>query len=293
MNEMANHEGESSASCAGPIERLLEHYRIKGEMDAWARQLGELAASDPVGAVSAVKLAALDQFHVRGLVATAELAGLLDLSERVRVLDAGSGLGGPSRYLAETFGCRVTGVDLSPSFVALSRLLAKLSPAASRVDYVVCNMSALPFAADCFDVVWTQHALMNVPDRIYAYREFRRVLAPGGRLAFYDVIAADDAPALEFPVPWAPDPSASFLLTAGQTQDALQSAGFIHAEWHDTTAVALNWFAQAAPPTATPLSLAAAMGRDFGIMANNLARNLREGRVRLVMAVWTSSKTLP
>ncbi len=118
--------------------------------------------------MSAMKVSALDQFYVRGLAATAELAGLLGLSEGVRPLDAGSRLGGQSRNLAETFGCRVAGIDLCSNFVAPSRVLGRLSSSASRVNDEVGNINATPFAGECSDVVLTQHALMKVFDRACA-----------------------------------------------------------------------------------------------------------------------------
>jgi cyclopropane fatty-acyl-phospholipid synthase-like methyltransferase len=60
-----------------------------------------------------------------GLEATDRLARFAGIESGTNILDAGSGLGGPSRYLASTYGCRVVGVDLSPSFVAVAQLLAQ------------------------------------------------------------------------------------------------------------------------------------------------------------------------
>jgi sarcosine/dimethylglycine N-methyltransferase len=111
-------------------------------------------------------------------------------------------LGGPSRYLASNYGCHVTAVDLSPSFVTVAQLLARRTGLHALVCYQTGDLLALLFADSRFDVVWTQHVVMNIPDRERVYGEFRRVLKPGGKLAFYDVLATDAKPELHFPVPW-------------------------------------------------------------------------------------------
>jgi sarcosine/dimethylglycine N-methyltransferase len=69
------------------------------------------------------QLAALDQFHTMGLAATAELGKLAGITADMSVLDVGSGVGGPARFLAATRGCQVTGVDLSEPFVDAARAI--------------------------------------------------------------------------------------------------------------------------------------------------------------------------
>jgi sarcosine/dimethylglycine N-methyltransferase len=138
-----------------------------------------------------------------GLAATEQLAQIAGIERGAAILDAGSGLGGPSRYLASTYGCRVIGADLSPSFVAVAQLLAQRTGLNALVSYQIGDLLALPFPDSCFDVVWTQHVVMNIPDRERVYREFRRMLRPGGKLAFYDLLATDASLELHFPVPWA------------------------------------------------------------------------------------------
>jgi SAM-dependent methyltransferase len=129
-------------------------------------------------------LAPVDEFHGGQRPATMRLAELAGLVGNERVLDVGSGLGGPSRFLAWRYGCRVSGVDLTAEFVQIAQMLTRRTGLEDKVDYRQGNALDLPFADRSFDVVWSQNAAMNIQDRGRLYREMRRVLKPrlaGGR----------------------------------------------------------------------------------------------------------------
>jgi ubiquinone/menaquinone biosynthesis C-methylase UbiE len=236
-------------------------------------------------------LAPLDQFHSRGLQATVELAQALNLDESTHVIDIGSGLGGPSRYLATKYGCRVSGIDLSQAYVDAARFLAERTGLADRVNYTCANALSLPFESEAFDVAWTQHVAMNIADRATLYREAFRVLRPGGRFAIFDVVAASGEP-LHYPLPWAATPETSFLVTADRMQSLLLEQTFNVVSWTDCTEAAIQWFAEVqktrASMTGKPartLGLHLVMGPGFPEMTKNLARNLREGRAALIQAI--------
>jgi sarcosine/dimethylglycine N-methyltransferase len=270
------------------LSQLIRQHYEKNEADAsLVSKVSKILDSLPDGSVDSVRLAGLDQFHVRGLAATEQLAQIAGIQRGAAILDAGSGLGGPSRYLAGTYGCRVSGVDLSPSYVAVAQLLAQRTRLDELVSYEIGDLTALPFGDSCFDVVWTQHVVMNIPERERLYLEFRRVLKSGGKLALFDVLATDANLKPHFPVPWAENGETSFLFTEGETITALQRAGFTIAAWNDVTAEALAWIGQQRPPT-QGFSLGVVLGSRGGEMLANLARNVREGRVRFVMGVCTA-----
>ena len=233
------------------------------------------------------ELAPLDQFHVRGLEATRELAAGLRLAPGATVLDVGCGLGGPARYLAAECGARVTGIDLSQPFVDVARMLARRT-GLEAVDYRQADALDLPFPAASFDHAWTQHVAMNIADRARFYGEFHRVLKPGGLLAIYDVMAGAVDPVI-FPVPWARRPEISHLLTAEAMRAALDRAGFQEVTWADQTEAGLRWFEQREAALRAPaqpgIGLQVVMGPEFPAMFANLRRNLAEGRIGLVQAI--------
>ena len=233
--------------------------------------------------IDARRLAPLDQFHMGGLAATAAFAERIGITADTRVLDAGSGLGGPARYLAETFGARIEGVDLAPDYVAVADLLTRRAGLTALVTFHEGDLTALPFDEAKFDLVWTQHVAMNIADRASLCREFRRVLKLGGRLAFYDPLAADGHPDVIYPVPWAQTAETSMLLTADETRAAIEHAGFAVDALDDVTGQAIGWAqAQGQPTQPGGANAGMIVGPRMVEMAGNFVRNLREGRVRLM-----------
>ena len=143
------------------------------------------------------------------------------------VLDVGSGIGGPARFLAATYGCQVTGVDLSEPFVDAARYLTERTGQSGQVSFQTASALELPFDDGRFDVALLQHVAMNISDRARLYREIRRVLKSGGRFATFDVVLNSGEP--HYPVPWARTPATSFLLTADATREAIEAGRLPHA----------------------------------------------------------------
>lgn len=273
----------------GESNLIRDHYQADALSEDLVSRVERMLTQFGSGPLTYEQLAGFDQFHSGGLKSTADFISMLNIQPAMKVLDAGSGLGGPSRYTAQTYRCHVTGVDLTKSFVAVAKLLAQRTGMTDQVDYRVGDLCDLTFAEQEFEVVYTQHAVMNISDRESAYREVFRVLKSGGRFGFFDVLAADNRLEPFYPVPWAEHPEHSFLLTETETRSVLTDSGFAVDRWEDVTENIVQWIENVRLPneqasTAGP-SLKLAMGERFALMAENFARNLRQGRARLVMAV--------
>ena len=270
-------------------QAISRHYSRTdfGAADLGAVILAALAAAGKdIERLTPDDLEPVDELHSRGRAATVELAGLLELEGSERILDLGCGIGGPSRYLARTFGCRVTGLDLTPEFCRVATMLAERTGLADKVDYRQGDALAIPFPAQSFDVVWSQNVAMNIAERERLYAEVRRVVRPGGRYAFSDVITGPGGPP-HFPVPWAGDASISFLVSADATRRKLEAAGWRVLLFEDVTGDALARAQARIKVSGAPLALGLhiVLGQDGPTMLKNMARNYEERRVGLIQGV--------
>jgi len=270
----------------GINEEIQTHYTRASLGDVILAAL-EKAGKD-VNRLTPEDLAPIDQFHIRGRMATLELARVAGLDAAKYVLDVGSGVGGTSRCLAKEFGCRVTGIDLTDEYCRAATMLTARTGLTDLVDFRQGDATELPFDDQTFDIVWTEHVAMNIPDKTRLYQEMHRVLKPGGTLAIYDVLAGPSGPVL-YPVPWARTSDTSFLVQPTELRKLLTEAGFTVTDWSDTTDAARAWFVALAEKIQKegfpPLGFHVLMGADFQAMAQNQGRNLQEGRIVLGQVV--------
>ncbi len=232
---------------------------------------------------TAEALAPYDQFHGRGMEATVELADLMPARADDHVLDIGSGIGGPARYVAVRFGCRVTGIDLTPEFCDVARQLTARAGLDGRVNFETGDALAMPFPAGSFDGAYSINVSMNIADKRAFYREVHRVLKPGGWLLLSE-IAKGEGGEPEYPTPWAASARTSFLATREETRAALTDAGFEIVQLRSTAERARAYAARVRamvergekPPHRGVMLIHGDGGRDA--MANS-ARALQDGRI--------------
>src|SRR5580700_2835290 len=160
---------------------VAQHYGTPGIA---ARILTALRTAHGAEAQATVDaLAPADHFHGRGVAATQELVAILQPQPGERLLDIGSGIGGPARWIAAKFGVHVTGVDLTPEFCAAAEELNRATGLADRVTIKQGSALALPVPDNAFDRAYSQNVIMNIADKRGFYREAFRALKPGGVLA--------------------------------------------------------------------------------------------------------------
>jgi SAM-dependent methyltransferase len=228
-------------------------------------------------------LAPYDHFHGRGLEATEELADLLTVASDDHILDIGCGIGGPARYIAERFGARITGIDLTAEFCDVARHLTQALGLEDRLDFKQGDALSMPFADASFDGAYSMNVSMNIADKAGFYAEIYRVLRPGGWLALSEIAQGPNG-APDYPTPWARTAESSFLATPQQTREGLEACGFMLASLRETTEQALAYGARSRamvergekPPHRAVMLIHGDLAQEA--MANT-ARGLAESRI--------------
>lgn len=228
-------------------------------------------------------LALIEDFHTMGRIATSQLVDLVGITKDSQVLDAGSGIGGTARFVADQCRCHVTAVDLTNEYCETARWLNQLVGLDRRISVHQADVTELPFAEGTFDVVFSQHVQMNIADKPRLYREARRVLVNGGRLALWDITIGERGE-LDYPLPWADQPQVSHLATPDELRAVVESAGFAIDHWNDLSdqAGTLMKTLLALPPN--PLGLHVFVP-DFARKAENLTVALSDGRLHVIQGI--------
>ena len=214
-------------------------------------------------------------------MALAELAGVAAGTE---VIDVGAGLGGPARFLAARLGAHVTAVEPTARFREACAELTRRAGLAESVRAVDGTASRLPVADVSMDVAWMQAAAISVADKRAMAVELRRVLVPGGRLAFFDSFARGGGPPL--PLPWADGPEASFVVSAEELRAVFEAVGFEPVVWNEQEGALAEIAERSFTPTVDPTQVELARSMpNFEQRMGNVARNIAEGRLGLLQAV--------
>ena len=243
------------------------------------KDLGHLAPAD---------LWLLEDFHTMGRIATTQLVDLISITTETEVLDAGTGIGGTARFVAERCRCRVTAVDLTEEYCETAGWLNRLVGLDDRITVRQADVTDLPFAGATFDVVFSQHVQMNVADKGSLYREARRVLKQGGRLGMWDITSGGRGE-LEYPLPWADQPGLSHLATPAELRAAVESSGFAIEAWNDLTDQAATTMDLVLSLPPDPLGLHAFVP-GFALKAENLRAALADGRLRAIQCLAKASE---
>ena len=264
-----------------------EHYARQGIA---ARVLAALrAVHGPDVPITPDTLAPIDHFHGKGVMATEELATVLQPKATDHLLDIGCGIGGPARWIAGKYGCRVTGVDLTAEFCEAARELNGLCGLADRVEILHGSALSLPVPGNSFDRAYSQAALMNISDKRGVFQEAHRVLRPGGLLALSPLAGAGPAGEPRYPLPWAVTADISFLATPDEIRGDLLAAGFEIVFVRDASVALAAALAPVLKQLETeglpPLGEHVVSGENAKEWRINVMRSLTEGRLSMIEAL--------
>ncbi|MEO4044568.1 class I SAM-dependent methyltransferase [Hoeflea sp. CAU 1731] len=249
------------------IERAVaSHYGRSGLAGKILKTLGLQDAAP--GSVPIEALFPVDQLHHGGVDLTEKMASAAGVRAGMKVLDAGSGIGGSARFLAGRFDCDVDALDLSPDYVRTAEELDRIVGLPQKIRNRAGSVLDLPFEANSFDMVWSQNVTMNVADKQKMFSEAFRVLRSKGVYVLTHIGGKSDG-AIDYPLPWATTDATSFITSPSEFVQTLSDAGFQDVQDH----------AKDAPPPAPPSPAAEgepddslAMGDQMSLRRANLRR---------------------
>ena len=243
------------------------------------------AAGRDVENLSVDDLAGIDEFHALGRSATIALGELAGIGEGDRVADLGAGIGGPARYLASRLGAQVTAVEPTTRFRRACEELTRRVELADRITTVEGTATATGLEDGSMDVVWMQAVALSISDKQAMAREVRRVLRPGGRLAFFDFTSGPGGDPY-FPALWADGPETDFVVEADALRVTFEAAALEPQVWNEHEAalkeISRHEFQPQVDPGVVNLGV---LIPGFPERIGNAGRSIAEGRLRLLQAV--------
>lgn len=258
------------------VSNHYTHGNLLGAIEAavlkQGRKIEELTIED---------LGAVDEFHIGGRMATEHLLAAVNFSEKDHILDLGCGLGGTSRFVAETFKSRVTGVDLTPEYVRTGNTLCSWLGLEGKVKLYEGNVLSLTFPDETFDGGLMLHVGMNIENKQKFFSEVNRVLSLGARFAVYDIMRVNEGN-LIYPVPWATTEKISHLGTLDEYEEKLSQSGFDVILKSQRQDFALSFFksmrkkaeAEGLPPLGLHLLMQESTSAKIGNMVANIEAGL-------------------
>ena len=233
--------------------------------------------------VTVSDLAPVDDFHIGGRQATEQFFAQIDFAAGDHLLDVGCGLGGASRFVADKFGSRVTGIDLTPEYIETGNVLSAWVGLEQKIELRQGSALAIPFADESFDGGFMFHVGMNIADKNRLFREIYRVLCPGAVFAVYDIMQIGDG-TLSYPLPWASVPEMSSLAEPPVYQQAMENAGFTVIKENIRHQFSIDFFnavraqneANGGPP---PLGLHTLVGESTAVKFRNMIQNINDGHI--------------
>jgi SAM-dependent methyltransferase len=219
---------------------VASHYtlgNLLAAIEAGVAKLGKTPAT-----VTVEDLAPVDEFHMGGRPASEHFLDRFAITQTMHVLDVGCGLGGAARFVADRYGARVSGIDLTPEFVATGQALNDWVGLGDRITLEQGSALGMPFEDETFDAAYTMHVGMNIADKRALFAEAARVLKPGAVFGVYDVMRIGEGP-LAYPVPWASSSDDCALAEPDAYRAALSANGLSLEEEVERRDFAVAFFA--------------------------------------------------
>jgi len=233
-----------SSTDRGGMTEVMYNWRVKAVHNAlkdMGKETGDLALEDLTA------LGHLDQYHYLGVEANDHVIDVLGLNGDVHVLDIGSGIGGPARYISCKSGCRITGVELQEDIcVAGAELTKRIPGLAEKVSFKVGDIITMvqegKIAKGTFDHFMSLLVFLHIPDRTALLTACYDAVRPGATFVIEDFAAKPGVQFTDQEKSWLLDVvSAPNVSTIEKYCADLEAAGFVDIEAVDLSGIWQKW----------------------------------------------------
>jgi sarcosine/dimethylglycine N-methyltransferase len=258
--------------------RSMKSMRLYDRVERVLKEL-EAAGFAPDQLLTVRDLSPFDHMHYCGTAAVDQAIADCRIKPGHKVVEIGSGVGGPARWVAATTGADVTALELQSDLNALAMTLTARTGLGDKVHHLCANILDGPPPGAPFDHALSFLCFLHIPDRRRLFSVIRSSLAPGGSLYIEDFVAlrklsSAEAAALATKVmcPYVPDRDryASDLAGAGFVID---KGDDMTDPWRDFTLSRLQAFRAARPQKEAMLGVDLADGLEdfYAVMAGLFA----------------------
>lgn len=221
----------------GNTENRMYNWRVKSIYQALSR-LGKAQGTLEVSDL--IQLGHLDQYHYLGVSACDEGINILGLTEDAHVLDVGSGVGGPARYIAHKTGCQITAIELQEELNEMAIELTRRVGLADKIDYVTGDILDIHFAQNQFDHFVSWLVFLHIPRKEKLFSNCFNALKPGGSFLIEDMVEMNPFSREEIDTlkniiyaPCVPD--------RDTYRSYLENAGFVNVKFEDVSDLWTDW----------------------------------------------------
>lgn len=166
----------------------IKSMKLYSHIDRVYNELAELGKSGDAP-LTAAELSEFDQLHYHGTDAVDDAISIIGIDKSTRVLEIGSGFGGPARHIADNTGAQITALELQPDQNQMASALTERCGLSTNLRHVCGDMMTYDWQQQQFDVVVSWLAIYHIPDRKRLLALCRDLLPSGGVFYTEDVFS--------------------------------------------------------------------------------------------------------
>ena len=157
----------------------IKSMKLYSHIDRVYNELAELGKSGDAP-LTAAELSEFDQLHYHGTDAVDHAIHMIGIDKSARVLEIGSGFGGPARHVAHNTGARITALELQPDQNRMASELTERCGLSANLTHVCGDILTCDWQQQQFDAIVSWLAIFHIPERARLLALAGDLLSSGG-----------------------------------------------------------------------------------------------------------------